>query len=278
METLPAYNDSDMPREYHTIPLNFLSFSATTYNTLKIRKKMGNARSAAWGKSRMPLSTGVIYMNNIRLKGKLRILVAEDDALIQSAFCLLVGTLAGVELAGSASSGVEALQVAGRLRPDLILMDLKMPEMTGVEATRKIKAEMPETKVLVLTALEDPLLVTEALEAGVDGFLLKKATVSELQLAIDTVSNGEQYLSPAVSAIITRAYLDERNRKREPIPHLTPREKHVVSRIAKGMRQKQIADELEISERTVEKHSEQARRKLKAATAAEMVAIWLRME
>lgn len=226
----------------------------------------------------MPLSTGVIYMNNIRLKGKLRILVAEDDALIQSAFCLLVGTLAGVELAGSASSGVEALQVAGRLRPDLILMDLKMPEMNGVEATRKIKAEMPETKVLVLTALEDPLLVTEALEAGVDGFLLKKATVSELQLAIDTVSNGEQYLSPAVSAIITRAYLDERNRKREPIPHLTPREKHVVSRIAKGMRQKQIADELEISERTVEKHSEQARRKLKAATAAEMVAIWLRME
>ena len=97
-------------------------------------------------------------------------------------------------------------------------------------------------------------------------------------MAITTVAGGEQYLSPPVSNIIARAYLDERKRKQTPQPVLTMREKQVVQQIADGRRFKQIAEELGISERTVEKHSEQARRKLKAATTAETVAIWLRMQ
>lgn len=208
----------------------------------------------------------------------LRLLLVDDEELILAAFCLLVQQLEGVTLAGTASSGREAVTKARELHPDLILMDLRMPDLDGIEATRQIKTALPGTKVVALTALEDPLQITMALEAGLDGFLLKKASPFELQLALDTVQSGEQYLSPPVSAIIARAYLDERNRKRTALPVLTSREKQVVRRIADGMRSKQIAEELGISYRTVEKHSEQARRKLKAATTGEMVAIWQRME
>ncbi|MFZ4856241.1 MAG: response regulator transcription factor [Desulfuromonadaceae bacterium] len=217
-------------------------------------------------------------MNNFTLKRPLRILVVEDDELIQAAFCLLVQSFEGVELAGKASTGVEAVEQARLRKPDLILMDLRMPDMDGVEATKLIKAVQPKIKVIALTALEDPLEITRALEEGLDGFLLKRASPRELTLAIETVVAGEQYLSPQVSAIIAKAYLDERSRKHAPAPLLTPREKQVVTRIADGMRVKHIAEKMEISERTVEKHCEQARRKLKAATTAEMVAIWQRTE
>ncbi len=217
-------------------------------------------------------------MNNIKLKRPLRIMVVEDDELIQAAFCLLVQSFTGVELAGKASTGLEAVAQSRLLKPDLILMDLRMPDMDGVEATKRIKAVQPKMKVVALTALEDPLQITLALEEGMDGFILKRASPRELKLAIETVVAGEQYLSPQVSAIIAKAYLDERSRKHAPAPLLTPREKQVVTWIADGIRVKQIAEEMEISERTVEKHCEQARRKLKAATTAEMVAIWQRMQ
>lgn len=216
-------------------------------------------------------------MNNISLKRPLRILVVEDDELILAAFCLLVQSFEGVELAGKASTGLEALEQARLLKPDLILMDLRMPDMDGVEATKRIKAVQSKIRVVALTALEDPLQITRALEEGMDGFLLKRASPRELRLAIETVVAGEQYLSPQVSAIIAKAYLDERSRKHAPAPILTPREKQVVQRIADGMRMKQIAEEMEISERTVEKHCAQVRQKLKTATTAEMVAVWLRM-
>lgn len=217
-------------------------------------------------------------MNNIKLLGPVRILVVEDDELIRAAFCLLIQSFEGIELAGTASTGVEALEQAQSLKPDLILMDLRMPDMDGVEATKRIKAVLKNIKVVALTALEEPLQITQALEGGMDGFLLKKASPRELKLAIDTVLAGEQYLSPQVSGIIARAFLAERNRKHIPTPVLTPREKQVVRRITDGMRMKLIADELGISERTVEKHSENARRKLNASTTSEMVAIWLRMQ
>ncbi|MBV5340332.1 MAG: response regulator transcription factor [Deltaproteobacteria bacterium] len=164
-------------------------------------------------------------MDNIKLKRPLRILVVEDDELIQAAFCLLVQSFEGVELAGSALTGLEALEQSRLLKPDLILMDLRMPDMDGVEATRRIKSVQPKIKVVALTALEDPLQITRALEEGMDGFLLKRASTRELKLAIETVVAGEQYLSPQVSAIIPKAYLDERSRKHAPAPVLTPREK-----------------------------------------------------
>ena len=217
-------------------------------------------------------------MNNINPKSPVRVLVVDDDELIQAAFCLLVNSFDGVELAGKASTGTEAIEQTCLLKPDLILMDMAMPDMGGLEATNKIKAVVKKVKVVALTSLEDPAQITQALEEGMDGFLLKKASPGELKLAIETVVSGEQYLSPQVSDIIAKAYLNERRRVKTPAPLLTPREKQVVERIVDGKRMKQIAGELEISERTVEKHCEQARRKMKASTIGEMVALWLRMQ
>lgn len=205
-------------------------------------------------------------------------MVADDDELIQAAFCLLVESFEEVELAGRASTGREALEQALLLKPDLILMDLRMPDMDGFEATRQIKAVLQDIKVVALTSLDEPQQITRALEMGMDGFLLKKASLRELRMAIETVAAGEQYLSPQVSAIMAKAYLEERGRKHANAPVLTPRENEIAKRIAVGLRMKQIADELGISDRTVEKHCEQARRKLKAATTGEMVAIWQRMQ
>ncbi len=217
-------------------------------------------------------------MTNINTKSPVRVLVVDDDELIQAAFCLLVNSFDGVELAGKASTGTEAIEQTCLLKPDLILMDMAMPGMGGLEATNKIKAVVKKVKVVALTSLEDPAQITQALEEGMDGFLLKKASPGELKLAIETVVSGEQYLSPQVSDIIAKAYLNERRRVKTPAPLLTPREKQVVERIVDGKRMKQIAGELEISERTVEKHCEQARRKMKASTIGEMVALWLRMQ
>lgn len=217
-------------------------------------------------------------MKTINHNNMLRLLLVEDEELVLAAFGLLVQQLEGVTLVGMASSGGESVGLAVKLRPDIILMDLRMPDMDGIETTGMIKAALPGVRVIAVTALDDPLMITRALEAGMDGVLLKKASPQELQLALNAVKSGEQYLSPAVSIIIARAYLDERNRKRTPLPQLTPREKQVIQRVAEGMRFKQIAEELSISERTTEKHCEQARHKLKAATTAEAVACWLRLQ
>lgn len=216
-------------------------------------------------------------MSDKTLKRHLRILVVEDDELVQAAFCLLVQSFEGIELVGKASSGFEALEQARLLKPDLILMDLNLPDMNGIEATRKIKAVQQEMKVVALSALEDPAEIKRALEGGLDGFLSKKASPRELKMAIETVASGYQYISPQINAIIAKAYLDEQVKQKAPETVLTPREKQVVKRIADGMRMKQIASDLAISERTVEKHSEQARRKLRASTSGELVAIWSRM-
>lgn len=211
-------------------------------------------------------------------ESQLRLLLVEDEELVLAAFGLLVQQLEGVTLVGMASSGIESVGMAAKLRPDVILMDLRMPGMDGIETTGTIKAALPGVKVIAVTALDDPLLIVKALEAGMDGILLKKASPQELKLALNTVISGEQYLSPAVIAIIAQAYQDERNRKRMPQPRLTSREQQVIQQIAEGMRFKQIAEKLGISERTAEKHCEQARHKLKAATTAEAVACWLRLQ
>lgn len=217
-------------------------------------------------------------MNTIYVQRPLRILVADDDELIQAAFCLLVESFEMVELAGKASTGREALEQALLLKPDLILMDLRMPDMDGFEATRQIKAVLKDIKVVALTALEEPLQIIRAIKEGMDGFLLKRASLRELRMAIETVASGEQYLSPQVKSIMAQAYLEEATQKHVSTQTLTPRENQVVQRLADGMRVKSIADKLGISDRTVEKHCEQARLKMKAATTSEMVAIWQRMQ
>jgi len=216
-------------------------------------------------------------MNNSGTKLS-RILLVEDDELIRAALCILIESIEGVELVGRAANGAEALAMVLNIKPDLILMDLLLPVMDGIEATVKIKNALPKTAVIALTASEDASLITRAIECGMDGILLKRTSVHELKQAIRMVTAGERYLSPQVSSVIADAYLEVLKNKNVPTALLTPREKQVVGQVAKGKRYKQIADELCISERTVEKHCEQARKKLKAGTTSEMVALWLTVQ
>jgi DNA-binding NarL/FixJ family response regulator len=207
----------------------------------------------------------------------LRLLVVDDEALIREAFCLLVGAFEGVMVVGEAADGRAAIDMVAKTRPDVVLMDLRMPVMDGVEATRKIRAEWPETRVIALTALSDGQMITTALEIQMDGYVLKKASRQELRLAIEMAMAGSRYLSPDIAEFITGAFLAEQRHGVSPLKTVTLRESEVLELIRTGLRGKAIADRLGISIKTVEKHSDNLRRKFKVNTQAELVEVYQRL-
>jgi DNA-binding NarL/FixJ family response regulator len=209
---------------------------------------------------------------------KITVLIAEDEELIRTAFCLLVQSLEGVELVGEAGDGAVALEMATRLQPAIVLMDLDMPVMDGIEATKRIREVSPATRVIALTGLRQPSGIVRGVREGMDGFLLKRTSPAELKLALEAVARGERYLSPEVASIVAREYIEGRRRNESPLTELTVRESQIVEMLASGQRSKQIAEALGISDKTVDKHCENARGKLKAATTAELVGAWQRLK
>ncbi len=208
---------------------------------------------------------------------KISVLVAEDEALIRRAFCLLVQSLEGIILAGEAENGALAVDQAGRCRPDIVLMDLAMPVMDGIEAAIRIREISPQTRIIALTGLRTPSEILRGLRVGISGILLKSTTPEELRQAVQAVIRGERYVSPQVAALLGEEYMDLRRREESPLAELSPRETQIVELLSSGQRSKQIAEELKISEKTVDKHCENARRKLHSATTAELVGIWNRL-
>lgn len=206
------------------------------------------------------------------------VLIAEDEELIRTAFCLLVQSLEGVELVGEAENGAMAVELAARLQPAIVLMDLDMPVMGGIEANKRIREVSPATRVIALTGLREPSGIVRGVREGMDGFLLKRTSQAELKLALEAVARGERYLSPEVASIVAREYVEDLRKKESPLVGLTVRESQIVEMLASGQRSKQIAETLGISDKTVDKHCENARGKLKATTTAELVGAWLRLE
>jgi DNA-binding NarL/FixJ family response regulator len=178
---------------------------------------------------------------------------------------------------GEAADGRAALEMVSITRPNVVLMDLRMPVMDGVEATKLIRVQSPDTRVIALTALSDGQLITAALELHMDGYVLKKASRQELRLAIDMAMAGNRYLSPDIAEFITSAYLAEQRHGVSPLKTVTPRETEVLELIRIGMRGKAIADRLGISTKTVEKHSDNLRRKFHVNTQAELVEVYQRL-
>jgi two-component system response regulator NreC len=182
---------------------------------------------------------------------------------------LLAGE-ADLEVVGEAADGDEALRMAGELSPEVVLMDITMPGMDGIEATRKLLAEMPSARVLLLTVHADSSLLREALQAGAAGYILKRAVESELINAIRAVARGDLYIDPAM----TRALLTEpaRNPCRDNLNEtLTSRETEVLQLIAGGYTNRQIAEKLTISVRTVEGHRANIMGKLDLRSRVELV-------
>jgi DNA-binding NarL/FixJ family response regulator len=188
----------------------------------------------------------------------IRVLVVDDQRVVRDGLTMLVGLIDGVEVIGTACDGIEAIERAERQRPDVVLMDLRMPRMEGAEATRRIRATLPDTQVLVLTTYADDDSLFPALQAGARGYLTKDASAEEIAHAIKALVAGQTHLDPAVQQRLVTAVLNT-----QPIPDgqpqaapddLTPREAQVLKLIAAGLSNAEIAGALVVSHATVKTH------------------------
>jgi DNA-binding NarL/FixJ family response regulator len=195
---------------------------------------------------------------------KYKIVIAEDYTIVRQGLKSLLDSFSDLEVVGEAVDGKEAIESVERLKPDLVLMDLSMPKTDGITAIKEIKKRLPETKVLALTVHKTEGHVRMALEAGADGYILKDASCTELEMAIRNIADGKSYLSPEISNGIIRGYLSgvKSGETETKTGSLTPREVEVMKLIAEGYKSREIADYLSISINTVDKHRANLMRKL----------------
>jgi DNA-binding NarL/FixJ family response regulator len=213
----------------------------------------------------------------------IRVLAADDQRVVREGLALLLSLLPGVAVVGTAADGEEALALAAKLRPDVVLMDLRMPGMGGTEATRRLRAEHPEVKVIVLTTYADDQSVVGALQAGADGYLTKDAGASEIRQALERVWDGQAVIDPAVQRLLVDAVAAsapqpgakaQRLSAAAPptLPDgLTPREAEVLGLIAAGLSNTEIAARLVVSEATVKSHINHLLPKIGARDRAQAV-------
>lgn len=202
-----------------------------------------------------------------------RILLADDHQVVRRGFGLILSAQPGWEIAGEAANGREAVELAERLQPDLVVMDVSMPELNGIEATRRIAEFAPRCRILALSMHRDTVYVREILRAGAHGYLLKDASDQDLVDAVRAVSNGQGYLSPAVSDAVLSDY---RKHVTDPIDLLTSREREVLQLIAEGKTNKEIAQDLNLSVYTVDSHRGRIMEKLNLHSAGELIRFAIR--
>ena len=194
-----------------------------------------------------------------RSNGELiRVLIADDQALFRRGLYVVLGTEDHIEVVAEAENGEEAIQKAQELAPDVVLMDVRMPRVNGIEAARTIRAEVPTAKILMLTVSDEEEDLFEAVKAGANGYLLKEISVEEVAEAIRAVMQGQSLISPSMASKLLSEFNAMSKRAEEkqqfPAPALTSRELEVLKLVAKGMSNREIADELYISENTVKNH------------------------
>lgn len=202
----------------------------------------------------------------------IRVMIVDDQFIVRSGLATFVSIQADMVLVGEAQDGEEALRLASTMQPDVILMDLIMPKVNGVEATRAIVQQLPAVKILALTSYKEKELVQGILRAGATGYLLKDVTADELAEAIRNVALGRTALAPAAM----QALLEPRTEQRDTLGHdLTEREQDVLTLMVKGLSNPQIAEQLVVSLSTVKFHVSSILSKLQAATRAEAVRLAL---
>jgi NarL family two-component system response regulator LiaR len=183
----------------------------------------------------------------------IRVLVVDDHAIVRQGLRALLSGSDGIEVVGEAANGIEAIQEVERLKPDVVLMDLVMPEMDGIEAIKHITGECSNVRILVITTFSSEDLVFPAIKAGAHGYLLKDSGSSQVEEAIRNVHKGEPSLHPDIARMLMQEVRPERPKRAAPDP-LTPRELEVLSMLARGMSNQEIAEELVIAEVTVRSH------------------------
>jgi DNA-binding NarL/FixJ family response regulator len=195
---------------------------------------------------------------------KLRVVIAEDHTILRAGLCSLLASQNKFEVVGEAGDGREAVTVVNTLIPDLLLIDLSMPKLNGMDAIREIKRQHPQIKIIVLTVHKSDEYILASLDAGANGYMLKDASQSELNLAIEYVLAGKIFLSPSISDKVIDVYLKNkmRGKKKSAWISLTSREREILQLIAEGNKNKDIGDHLCISLKTVEKHRANLMQKL----------------
>jgi len=202
------------------------------------------------------------------MREKIHILLADDHSVVRQGFKMILAAQPDMEIVGEAANGREAVEFAGQLQPDVVVMDVAMPELNGIEATRRLADVSPRTRVLALSMHKDSVYVREILRAGARGYLLKDAISSDLLAAVRAVSRGEGYLSPGVSDAVLNDY---RRHVTDPIDLLTSREREVLQMIAEGKTNKEIAVVLNLSVYTVDAHRGRIMEKLNLHSGNELV-------
>jgi DNA-binding NarL/FixJ family response regulator len=199
---------------------------------------------------------------------RIRILLADDHGVVRQGFKMILGAQADMEIVGEAANGREAVALAEQLKPDIVVMDVAMPEMNGIEATRRLAESAPHARVLALSMHKDSVYVRETLRAGARGYLLKDSGANDLVAAVRAVASGEGYLSPAVSNAVLDDY---RRHVTNAIDLLTSREREVLQMLAEGKTNKEIAATLNLSVYTVDAHRGHIMEKLNLHSINELV-------
>ncbi len=198
----------------------------------------------------------------------IKIMLADDHALIREGFRSLLGKNELFEIVGEAENGRELLEKIAVVVPDVVLIDISMPQVNGLEAMERIRKEQPDIKFIILTMHEEREYVMRALTAGASGYLLKNVEKAELEKAIKAVYDGERYFSPAITSILAEQATRPASVQ---VAEITAREKEVLDLVAAGLSTKQIADKLGISIRTVESHRINMLKKLEVSNTAELI-------
>ncbi len=204
---------------------------------------------------------------------KIRILLADDHSVVRQGFRAILASQPDMEVVAEAANGREAVEQAQSLQPDVVVMDVAMPELNGIEATRRIQEEAPRARVLALSMHKDSVYVREILRAGARGYLLKDAIDTDLIAAVRSVAKGDGYISPSVSEAVLSDY---RKHVTNPIDLLSSREREVLQMIAEGLINKEIATRLNLSVYTVEAHRGRLMDKLNLHSSSELVRFAIR--
>jgi len=204
---------------------------------------------------------------------KMRILLADDHTILRAGLKMMLNAQPDMEVVGEAQDGRQAIQEAQRLQPDVVLMDITMPDMNGIEATKHIKRNHPAARVLILTMHEHDEYVFQALRAGASGYMLKEAADTDLINALHIIQSGQFYLSPAAQSVMVGDYLQRvrTGEEKDSYSSLTEREREILKLVAEGHTNNQIAERLVISPKTVDTHRTHIMDKLNLHSRAELV-------
>jgi len=204
---------------------------------------------------------------------EIRLLLVDDHLVVRTGLRMLLETHSEFKIVGEAQSGGEALDLSAQLVPDVIIMDLTLPDISGIEITRLIKHKLPEVKVVALTIHEDPEYFFEMLKVGASGYVPKRAAPDELVSAILAAYRGEVYIFPSLAKVLVTDYLSKQSEQvgANPMEGLTPREEQILELVVQGCSNEEIASQLTISKHTVARHRENILRKLNLHNRTELV-------